>query len=113
VVLDVTMPGLDGWGMLERIRDVTDVPVLMLTALGRELEKVRGLKGDADDYLVKPFGRQELLARVEALLRRGVPERPADVPPSYEDGFVQVDFGQRLVRVNGGEVPLTPRGGAE
>jgi DNA-binding response OmpR family regulator len=108
VVLDVTMPVLDCWGTLERIRDVTDVPVLMLTALGRELEKVRRLKSGADDYLTKPFGRQELLARVEALLRRGASERLGDVPPTYEDGFVQVDFGQRLVRVSGREVSLTP-----
>jgi len=70
VLLDVTMPGLDGWGTLERIRELTDVPVLMVTALSDELEKVRGLKAGADDYLTKPFGRQELLARVEALLRR-------------------------------------------
>ena len=70
VLLDVTMPGLDGWGALERIRELTDVPVLMLTARSDELEKVRGLQAGADDYMTKPFGRQELLARVEALLRR-------------------------------------------
>jgi DNA-binding response OmpR family regulator len=80
VVLDVTMPELDGWQTLERIRDLCEVPVLMLTARAGELDKVRGLKGGADDYVTKPFGRQELLARVEALLRRtsGPPEvRPA------------------------------------
>ena len=70
IVLDVTMPELDGWQTLERIRDLTAVPVLMLTARDTELEKVRGLKEGADDYVTKPFGRQELLARVEALLRR-------------------------------------------
>src|SRR6266498_5235272 len=76
VVLDVTMPELDGWATLERIRDLSDVPVLMLTARGGELDTVRGLRAGADDYLSKPFGRQELLARVEALLRRatGPPE---------------------------------------
>jgi DNA-binding response OmpR family regulator len=68
VLLDVNMPHLDGWETLERIRDVTDVPVIMLTARGGELEKVRALKGGADDYVTKPFGRQELLARVEAVL---------------------------------------------
>src|SRR6266536_3507557 len=70
VVLDVSMPDLDGWQTLERIRDLSDVPVIMLTARGAELERVRGLQAGADDYLVKPFGRQELVARVQALLRR-------------------------------------------
>src|SRR4051794_41314408 len=78
VILDVTMPELDGWATLERIRDLSDVPVLMLTARGGELDTVRGLRAGADDYLSKPFGRQELLARVEALLRRagGPPRAP-------------------------------------
>src|SRR4051812_48852005 len=70
VLLDIQMPDLDGWQTLERIRDMTDVPVVMLTAKDTELEKVRGLKGGADDYVTKPFGRQELLARVEAVVRR-------------------------------------------
>src|ERR671926_261438 len=70
VLLDVSMPELDGWQTLERIRDISDVPVVMLTARGEELERVRGLKAGADDYMVKPFGRQELVARVQALLRR-------------------------------------------
>src|SRR5580692_12123993 len=70
VILDVEMPELDGWATLERIRDLSDVPVLMLTARQTELERVRGLQGGADDYVVKPFGRQELVARVQALLRR-------------------------------------------
>src|SRR5919199_4851316 len=70
VVLDVSMPELDGWQTLERIRDLSDVPVLMLTARAAELDKVRGLKAGADDYVTKPFGRQELLARVDALQRR-------------------------------------------
>jgi DNA-binding response OmpR family regulator len=108
VVLDVSMPGLDGWETLERIRDVTEVPVLMLTALARELDKVRGLKAGADDYVTKPFGRQELLARVEALLRRGRAERAGDELPVYQDELLTVDFAQRLVRVQGREVSLTP-----
>src|SRR5947208_3026102 len=69
VVLDVSMPDLDGWQTLERIRDLTDVPVLMLTARGEELERVRGLQAGADDYVTKPFGRQELVARVQARRR--------------------------------------------
>ncbi|HXK15907.1 MAG TPA: response regulator, partial [Gaiellaceae bacterium] len=70
VILDVTMPDMDGYQTLERIRDLSDVPVIMLTARTQELEKVRGLSAGADDYVAKPFGRQELLARVQALLRR-------------------------------------------
>ena len=70
VVLDIGLPSLDGWAVLERIRDLSDVPVLILTAHGHERDKVRGLHGGADDYLTKPFGNRELAARVEALLRR-------------------------------------------
>src|SRR3954447_415585 len=65
VVLDVNMPLLDGWQTLERLRDFSAVPVLMLTGRDAELEKVRGLRSGADDYVTKPFGRQELLARVQ------------------------------------------------
>jgi DNA-binding response OmpR family regulator len=107
VVLDVTMPGLDGWTTLDRIRELTDVPVLMLSARGAELDKVRGLKQGADDYVSKPFGNQELLARIEALLRRRGPA-PTELPSVYEDDVVRVDFEQRLVRAGGAEVPLTP-----
>src|SRR5256885_7581472 len=70
VVLDVGLPEMDGWQVLERLRDVSDVPVLVLTAHGQETDKVRGLRSGADDYLTKPFANAELLARVEALLRR-------------------------------------------
>src|SRR5688572_6414705 len=81
VLLDVGMPGLDGWKTLERIREVADVPVLLLTARADELDRVRGLRAGADDYVSKPFGRQELLARVEALLRRA--GAPAESQPIY------------------------------
>jgi DNA-binding response OmpR family regulator len=107
VLLDVTMPGLDGWATLERIRELTDVPVLMLTARSDELEKVRGLKAGADDYMTKPFGRQELLARVEALLRR---KRNAqeELPTVYADDAITVEFAQRSVRSDGVDLRLTP-----
>jgi DNA-binding response OmpR family regulator len=107
VLLDVTMPGLDGWATLERIRELTDVPVLMLTARSDELEKVRGLKAGADDYMTKPFGRQELLARVEALLRR---KRSAqdDLPTVYADDAITVEFAQRSARSDGVDLRLTP-----
>jgi len=113
VVLDVAMPELDGWQTLERIRDVSDVPVLMLTARAGELDKVRGLRGGADDYVTKPFGRQELLARVEALLRRT--SGPPEVRAAYDDGAVRIDYVSREVEAaehaDGGgwrAVQLTP-----
>ena len=106
VVLDVAMPELDGWQTLERIRDLSDVPVLMLTARAAELEKVRGLKAGADDYVTKPFGRQELLARVEALLRRA--RDVGRTPDAYADPFLTIDFAQRQVTANGQPVALTP-----
>src|SRR5438128_6199738 len=106
VILDVAMPGLDGWATLERIREVTDVPVLMLTARDAELERVRGLQGGADDYVVKPFGRQELVARVQALLRRS--GRGSEQQETYADGVVSIDFAQRAVRYRDRDVQLTP-----
>jgi DNA-binding response OmpR family regulator len=105
VVLDVSMPELDGWGTLERIRELSDVPVVMLSALGAELEKVRALRGGADDYVTKPFGRQELLARVASVLRRA-PSR--NVRDTYADRLLEVDFGERRVRAGGNDVELTP-----
>jgi DNA-binding response OmpR family regulator len=106
VILDVSMPDMDGYQTLERIRDLSDVPVLMLTARTQELEKVRGLSAGADDYVAKPFGRQELLARVQALLRRSGGK--AEVVETYADEFVQVDYGQRRIVVQGRDVQLTP-----
>ena len=106
VILDVTMPELDGWATLERIRDLSDVPVLMLTARAGELDTVRGLRSGADDYLSKPFGRQELLARVEALLRRA--GGPPETQESYHDKRVTIDFARREVVADGQAVQLTP-----
>ena len=104
VILDVAMPGLDGWATLERIREVTDVPVLMLTARDAELERVRGLKSGADDYVVKPFGRQELVARVDVLLRR---PRSGGEQDTYADARLSISFAQRAVRYDDREVALT------
>lgn len=106
VILDVSMPGLTGWEVLERIRELGETPVIMLTANADELDKVRGLRAGADDYITKPFGRQELLARVGAQLRR----RPAGAQEhaTYADGFVAIDFPQRSVRAGDAQVALTP-----
>jgi DNA-binding response OmpR family regulator len=105
VVLDLSMPELDGFETLERIRDLSDVPVILLTARGGEIDKVRGFRAGADDYVVKPFGRQELLARIEALLRRA-PE-PTHLE-HYDDGTLAIDYARRLVVCRGLPVRLTP-----
>ena len=105
VVLDLSMPELDGFQTLERIRDLSDVPVILLTARSGEIDKVRGFRAGADDYVVKPFGRQELLLRIEALLRRA-PE-PTHLE-RYDDGALSIDYAQRLVLCRGLPVRLTP-----
>ena len=105
VVLDDAMPDLDGSQMLERIRRVTDVPLLILSARDHELEKVRALRAGADDYVTKPFGREELLARSEALLRRASAEAP---PRRYVDGALEVDFDATEARVDGRPLALSP-----
>jgi DNA-binding response OmpR family regulator len=107
VLLDVGMPGMDGWTTLERIRELSEVPVVMLTARSAELEKTRGLRAGADDYVTKPFGRQELLARIERLLRR-TGGRTAEAAESYSDQFVSIDFAQRHVTAQDRVVDLTP-----
>lgn len=106
VILDVMLPEMDGWQVLDRIRDLGDVPVLVLSSHRRESDKVRGLRAGADDYLTKPFGGRELTARVHALLRRAGKSREwRDV---YDDGYLQVRFDAREVRVQGRPVTLTP-----
>ena len=106
VVLDVGLPELDGWQVLERIRDQSDIPVLMLSAHGQEADKVRGLRGGADDYLTKPFGNAELVARVQALLRRVT---TASEPTSvHDDGSLRLDPTTREVDLDGKRVELTP-----
>jgi len=107
VVLDIGIPVLDGWQVLERIRDVSDVPVLLLTARAMEDEKVRALQAGADDYVTKPFGHKELVARVQALLRRSATERVARVE-RFDDGSLSVDFAVREVKMDGEPVRLTP-----
>jgi DNA-binding response OmpR family regulator len=112
VLLDVQMPEMDGWETLDRIRDLGDIPVMLLTARGTDNDKVRGLRGGADDYLVKPFSTRELVARVQAVLRRSqraVPAEPAaPAPTSHLNGRLIVDLLSRRVTLDGSEVALTP-----
>jgi DNA-binding response OmpR family regulator len=106
VLLDVVMPELDGWKTLELIRDVSDVPVIMLTSRDSELERVRGLRAGADDYMGKPFCPAELSARIEAVLRRS--GEKTEAKEVYDDGTVSIDFAARSVVVRGDGVSLTP-----
>jgi DNA-binding response OmpR family regulator len=106
VLLDVDLPELDGWQVLDRIRELSDVPVMMLTASSGQPEKVRGLQHGADDYVTKPFGHQELLARIGALLRRSGTAR--DEHDVVGDARLQVDMRQRRVTIAEQELPLTP-----
>jgi DNA-binding response OmpR family regulator len=108
IVLDLMIPGIDGFRVLRSIRERGDrTPVLILTARGQEEDKVRGLRLGADDYVTKPFGVLELLARIEALLRRARPARAAG--PSVRFGNAVVDPAARIVRIDGVEVSLAPK----
>ena len=107
MILDLTLPELDGLNVLERIRKTgSKLPILLLTARQEELDKVRGLKLGADDYVTKPFGLMELLARVEALLRRSGGERN---PQVITVGELEIDVAARIVLKGGERVDLAPR----
>ena len=99
VVLDLMLPELSGIEVCRAIRRESDVPILMLTARDSELDKVVGLELGADDYVTKPFGLRELLARVRALIRRSERQGEAGVPPTIDVGPVQIDLaGHRILR---------------
>jgi DNA-binding response OmpR family regulator len=107
VLLDVGLPDLDGYRVLERIREFSDVPIVMLTARDGTIDKVKGLELGADDYLTKPFDHLELLARVRAVLRR------LDMPPKtraslFRAGDLEVDFAAHEARLRGERLELTP-----
>jgi two-component system KDP operon response regulator KdpE/two-component system response regulator VicR len=107
VILDVAVPGLDGWQLIERFREFSRVPILMVTAHGSEAEKVRGLKLGADDYITKPASLAELTARVEAALRRAATSAPERARRRRHRDLV-VDLDAHTAYVAGTEVRLTP-----
>ena len=107
VITDLFMPRMDGLELCRRIRAVSAVPIIVLSVKGEERAKVEALDSGADDYVTKPFGTDELLARVRAALRRSQVS-PTDVP-SFEAGDFRVDLEGRRVHVNGNEVRLTPK----
>jgi two-component system KDP operon response regulator KdpE len=106
ILLDVNMPGIGGLAACREIRERSDVPIIMLTVRNTEKDKVRALDAGADDYVVKPFGIEELLARIRAALRRASPAEPL---PPFESPGLQIDFEARRVMVQGKQVRLTPK----
>lgn len=105
VILDYGLPGISGLETLKRLREWSAVPVLFLTARDSEGDKVEALDAGADDYLTKPFGVPELLARIRVALRRAA--QPADGEPVFRSGGLEIDRSAHLVRVDGAEVKLT------
>ncbi|HYW90318.1 MAG TPA: response regulator transcription factor [Chloroflexota bacterium] len=108
VLLDIGMPGPDGTQVLAALRRDTQVPVIMVSARGREHDKVHALDLGADDYLTKPFGVDELLARVRATLRRAGSVLESSLP-AYRHEELEVDFSARRVRLAGRDISLTPK----
>jgi two-component system KDP operon response regulator KdpE len=108
VLLDVQMPEMDGFKTLRKIREITNVPVIMLTVRSSEEDKVRGLDLGADDYVTKPFSPRELVSRVRAVLRRVQTPKPADSSILEIDDYLSVDFNTAEVIVEGERIKLRP-----
>ncbi|TEU11117.1 MAG: response regulator transcription factor [Anaerolineales bacterium] len=108
ILLDIRMPGLDGYEVCWRIREFSAVPIIMLTALAEDADKVKGLDIGADDYVTKPFSAEELLARVRAVLRRVELSEQQEPHPTFQAGDLLVDFVRQRVFACGQEANLTP-----
>jgi two-component system KDP operon response regulator KdpE len=108
ILLDVMMPDIDGFQVLRTIREISQVPVIMLTAKGEEDDKVRGLELGADDYITKPFSPRELVSRVRAVLRRGATFEEGEEGVIEIDDRLRIDFGRREVWVDGELIKLRP-----
>jgi two-component system KDP operon response regulator KdpE len=109
ILLDVMMPGMDGWDMLRRLREFSDIPVIMLTAMGGEDDKVHGLDIGADDYVTKPFGMPELKARIRSALRRAALVQASKSPVlRFNGGELVIDPSSHSVTVRGKVIELTP-----
>jgi DNA-binding response OmpR family regulator len=109
VVLDLMLPDIDGIEVCRRIRQGSEMPILMLTARDEDVDKIIGLEVGADDYLTKPFNPRELVARVKAILRRATPERADRESAVLRHGDLVVDAGRREVKVGETEVQLAPK----
>jgi DNA-binding response OmpR family regulator len=109
IVLDLMLPDIDGIEVCKRIRQTSDVPILMLTARDEDVDKIIGLEVGADDYLTKPFNPRELVARVKSILRRSAPERREHQTEQIIHGDLRVDSGRREVHVGDEEIQLAPK----
>ncbi|MEV6644586.1 response regulator transcription factor [Amycolatopsis sp. NPDC051371] len=109
VVLDVMMPGINGLEVCKRLRQVSQVPIVMLTALGEEENRIAGLQLGADDYVTKPFSPKELALRVASVLRRARMPRPQPAAPELADGDLRLQMTARTATLAGRELPLTSR----
>jgi DNA-binding response OmpR family regulator len=109
IVLDLMLPDIDGIEVCKRIRQRSDVPILMLTARDEDVDKIIGLEVGADDYLTKPFNPRELVARVKSVLRRSAPARQDPENAVIKHGDLTVDSGRREVRVVDEEIQLAPK----
>ena len=109
IVLDLMLPDVDGIEVCRKIRQRSEVPILMLTARDEDVDKIIGLEVGADDYLTKPFNPRELVARVKSILRRSVPERRELETKQLKHGDLEIDAGRREVRVAGTEIQLAPK----
>ena len=108
-ILDLMLPDIDGIEVCKRIRQSSDVPILMLTARDEDVDKIIGLEVGADDYLTKPFNPRELVARVKSILRRATPERRDRESEVIEHGDLHIDAGRREVHVGDEEIQLAPK----
>ncbi|NUM46469.1 MAG: response regulator transcription factor [Anaerolineales bacterium] len=108
ILLDVMLPDLDGFNVLQTVREISDVPVIMLTAKGEEEDRVRGLELGADDYVTKPFSPRELVSRVRAVLRRAEAIKPGSRTLIEVDEHLKIDFDRRRVWVDGELISLRP-----
>jgi DNA-binding response OmpR family regulator len=109
VVLDLMLPDIDGIEICRRIRQKSDLPILMLTARDEDVDKIIGLEVGADDYMTKPFNPRELVARVKSILRRATPERKERESETIQHGDLFIDAGRREVKVGDREVQLAPK----
>jgi DNA-binding response OmpR family regulator len=108
VLLDITMPRLNGLEVLQRIRRVSDVPVIMLSARGEDIDQARALELGADDYVSKPFGHLALMARIKSVLRRAELPPPVQAAPDFQAGDLAIHFQNQEVTLAGQPVKLTP-----
>jgi DNA-binding response OmpR family regulator len=109
IVLDLMLPDIDGIEICRRIRQTSDVPILMLTARDEDVDKIIGLEVGADDYMTKPFNPRELVARVKSILRRATPDRKQRESETIRHGDLFIDAGRREVKVGDEDVQLAPK----